>query len=73
MRATLTAYTGNTALPQIFINGEYIGSHLELFDMISNRNLFKKLDQAGINYNRVLDVDPYTLLPGWTRASTTST
>lgn len=72
MRTTLSAYTGSSSLPQIFIGGEFIGSHLELFDMISNRSLFKKLDASGVNYNRVLDIDPYTLLPGWTHAPTHS-
>jgi cysteine synthase A len=65
LKATLAAHTGCSQLPQIFIAGEYIGSCIELFDAVNNRSLYRKLDQHGISYNKVLDIDPYTLLPGW--------
>lgn len=68
MKATLVAHTGCSTLPQIFINGEFIGSCMELFDGINNRTLYKKLDQTAVPYNSVLDIDPYTLLPGWLKS-----
>jgi cysteine synthase A len=65
LKATLVAHTGCSVLPQIFIAGEYIGSCIELFDAVNSRSLYRKLDRNGIAYNKVLDIDPYTLLPGW--------
>ena len=68
MKATLVAYTGCSTLPQIFIQGEFIGSCMELFDAVNNRSLYKRLDFAKVQYNRVKDIDPYTLMPGWLSA-----
>ncbi|MCR6650694.1 MAG: glutaredoxin [Cellvibrionaceae bacterium] len=65
LKATLVAHTGCSTLPQIFIAGEYIGGCIEVFDAVNNRSLFRKLDKAGVPFNKVLDIDPYTLLPGW--------
>lgn len=65
IKATLVAHTGCSTLPQIFISGEFIGSCMELFDGVNNRSLYKKLDSAGVHYDREVDIDPYTLLPGW--------
>lgn len=65
IKATLVGHSGCSTLPQIFINGEFIGSCMELFDGVNNRTLYKKLDKAGVPYSREVDIDPYTLLPGW--------
>lgn len=65
LKATLVAHTGCSTLPQIFINGEYVGSCIEVFDAVNNRSLYRRLDKAGVPFNKVLDIDPYTLLPGW--------
>ncbi len=65
LKATLAAHTGCNTLPQIFIAGEFIGSCIELFDSVNNRSLYRKLDRAQVPYNKVIDIDPYTLLPGW--------
>jgi cysteine synthase A len=65
LKATLAAHTGCSTLPQIFIAGEFIGGCIEVFDAVNNRSLYRKLDQARVPFNKVLDIDPYTLLPGW--------
>jgi Cysteine synthase len=65
LKATLAAHTGCSTLPQIFIAGEYVGSCIEVFDAVNNRSLYRKLDKAGVAFNKVIDLDPYTLLPGW--------
>lgn len=69
LKATLIDHTGYSSLPQIFVDGKFIGGSTELFDSIINRNFFKKLDAAEVSYNRVVDVDPYTLLPGWMQSA----
>jgi cysteine synthase A len=65
LKTTLAAHTGCGTLPQIFIAGEYVGSCIEVFDAVNNRSLYRKLDKAGVGFNKVIDIDPYTLLPGW--------
>lgn len=65
LKTTLAAHTGCSTLPQIYVDGEFIGSCIELFDAVNNRSLYRKLDKAGVAYNKVVDIDPYTLLPGW--------
>lgn len=66
LKATLVAHTGQSTIPQVFIGGEFLGGCIELFDAVNSRSLFAMLDRAGVDYNRVVDIDPYTLLPGWT-------
>lgn len=68
LKATLVAHTNCSTLPQIFIGGEFIGSCIEIFDAVNNRSFFRKLDKAGVSFNKVIDIDPYTLLPGWMQA-----
>ena len=72
LKATLFEHTGHSTIPQIFVNGEFIGGTNELFDAINNRSFFRRLDTLGITYNRVKDIDPYTLLPGWLHAPSPS-
>lgn len=70
LKATLVAHTGCNSLPQVFVKGEFVGSCTELFDSVNNRKLFQRLSKANVPYNAVLDIDPYTLLPGWMHART---
>lgn len=65
LKAALVAHTGCNTLPQVFIGGEFLGSCTEIFDAVNNRKLFQKLAAFKIPHNRVLDIDPYALLPGW--------
>lgn len=65
LKASLIDYTGYSSLPQVFIGGELLGGSNELFDAVNNRSLFRRLDQVGVSHNKVVDIDPYTLLPGW--------
>lgn len=65
MLAALKAHTECSSLPQVFIHGEFIGNSLEVFDMVNNQSLLRLLDKHQIPFNRVINIDPYTLLPGW--------
>ncbi len=65
IRATLIEHTDCHSLPQVFVRGEFIGGSLEVFDMANNASLQRKLDQHRVPHNRVLNIDPYVLLPGW--------
>lgn len=52
-------------IPQIFIGGERIGGCTELFDAMRSGELQKRLDAAGVQYDKRVALDPYTLLPNW--------
>jgi cysteine synthase A len=52
-------------IPQIFVGGERIGGCTELFDAMRSGELQKRLDAAGVDYDKRVALDPYTLLPNW--------
>jgi cysteine synthase A len=65
IRAALREKTGSKTIPQIFIGGQYVGGATELFDSKKEGSLAELLDQNKVIYNKEVDVDPYTFLPGW--------
>ena len=65
IRAAIRAQTGLKTIPQIYIGGEHIGGATELFDACREGRMQALLEANGVDYNREIDVDPYTLLPGW--------
>ncbi|WP_231734382.1 glutaredoxin [Noviluteimonas gilva] len=64
IRAVLRAKFAPT-IPQIFIGGERIGGCTDLFDAMRNGQMQRRLDAAGVRYNKQIALDPYTLLPNW--------
>ncbi len=65
IRAVLKARIGSPTIPQIYIGGQHIGGCTDLFDAMRSGELRKRLDAAGIAYDRSVDLDPYELLPKW--------
>ncbi len=65
IRAALREKTGSKTIPQIFVGGQYIGGATELFDSQKEGNLAELLENSSVVYNKEIDVDPYTFLPGW--------
>ncbi len=65
IRAALRERTDSKTIPQIFIGGQYIGGATELFDSCKDGNMQKLLDENAVSFNRKVDVDPYSFLPGW--------
>jgi cysteine synthase A len=65
IRAALHERTGSRTIPQIFIGGQHIGGATELFDSCKDGSMQALLEQHDVPYNRNVDVDPYTFLPGW--------
>jgi cysteine synthase A len=52
-------------IPQIFIGGAHIGGCTELFDAMRSGEMQQRLDASGVEYDRTIALDPYTLLPNW--------
>lgn len=65
MRAVLSQLSGARTIPQIFIAGEHLGGCTELFDAMRDGSLQEQLENAGVNFDGSVDIDPYTLFPQW--------
>ena len=65
IRAALRDRIGSPTIPQIFIGGVHMGGCTELFEAMRDGSLSTSLDAAGVEYDRDVGVDPYSLLPKW--------
>ena len=65
IRAALREQTTSKTIPQIFIGGQYIGGATDLFDACKDGSLQKMLEENTVNYNKDVQDDPYSFLPGW--------
>jgi cysteine synthase A len=65
IRAVLRDRIGSPTIPQIFIGGTRIGGCTELFDALQDGSMAALLADAGVDYDRNIDVNPYSLLPKW--------
>ena len=68
IRLALNARFDVKTIPQIFVGGELIGGATELFDACRDGRLQALLEEYGVDYDKSVDTDPYTLLPGWLHA-----
>ena len=65
IRAALREQTTSKTIPQIFIGGQYIGGATDLFDACKDGSLQKMLEENTVSYNKDVQDDPYSFLPGW--------
>jgi cysteine synthase A len=65
IRAALREKTGSKTIPQIFVGGQFIGGATELFDSQKDGELADLLNKSSVPFNKEVDVDPYSFLPGW--------
>jgi cysteine synthase A len=65
IRAALREKTGSKTIPQIFVGGQFIGGATELFDSQKEGKLAELLEKSSVIYNKGVNVDPYSFLPGW--------
>jgi cysteine synthase A len=65
IRVALRERTDSKTIPQIFIGGQYIGGATELFDAAKDGTMQKLLEENTVNYNKTVQDDPYSFLPGW--------
>ena len=65
VRAVLRERTGTPTIPQIFVGGNHIGGCTELFETMQQGRLWQLLAEAGAEFDRGANVDPYSLLPKW--------
>ena len=65
IRAAIREQTGLKTIPQIYIGGNHLGGATELFDACKDGTMQKLLEDNAVSWNREVDVDPYSFLPGW--------
>jgi cysteine synthase A len=65
IRKAIEAHTGLKTIPQIFVGGEHIGGATETFDAVKDGSLQKLLEENNVQWNRSVDTEPYSFLPGW--------
>lgn len=68
IRLALNARYNVKTIPQIFVGGEHIGGATELFDACRDGSLQALLEKNNVAYDKSVDTDPYSLLPGWLHA-----
>jgi cysteine synthase A len=64
IRAVLTQRTGSPTIPQIYIGGTHVGGCIDLFDAMRAGRMRQLLEDAGVAFNRAVQIDP-CLLPKW--------
>jgi cysteine synthase A len=65
IRAAILERTGLKTIPQIYISGEHVGGATELFDACNDGSMVKLLEKSNVSWNKSVDTDPYSFLPGW--------
>jgi cysteine synthase A len=65
IRAAVGARTGAATIPQVFVGGQFIGGCTDVFDAWRQGRLQALLESNGVGFDRRLQLDPYSLLPGW--------
>jgi cysteine synthase A len=65
IRTVLKDRIGSPTIPQIWIGETYIGGCTELFDAMREGRMQALLEETGVEFDRDLDLDPYSLLPSW--------
>jgi cysteine synthase A len=65
LRPVLHQRTGARTIPQLFIGGESIGGATETFNAWRAGTIQKRLSELGVAYDASVQLDPYSLLPGW--------
>ena len=63
--AALNDRTAFGTIPQIFIGGEFMGGCTDTFDAFREGQVQELLDKNQVDYNREIQVDPYSFLPTW--------
>ena len=65
IRVVLAEQTSSKTIPQIYIGGVHVGGATDLFDGWKDGSIRKMLEENSVQFNREIDADPYSFLPGW--------
>jgi cysteine synthase A len=65
IRKVIEQRTGLKTIPQIYVGGEHVGGASETFDAVKDGSFQKMLEANSVTWNKKVDTDPYSFLPGW--------
>ena len=65
IRKVIEQRTGLKTIPQIYVGGQHIGGASETFDAVRAGTFQELLEQNSVSWNKQVDTDPYSFLPGW--------
>ena len=65
IRKVIEQRTGLKTIPQIYVGGEHVGGASETFDAIKDGSFQEMLESNNVTWNKEVDTDPYSFLPGW--------
>jgi cysteine synthase len=65
IRKVIEQRTGLKTIPQIYVGGTHVGGASETFDTIKDGSFQKMLEDNNVAWNKDVDTDPYSFLPGW--------
>ena len=68
IRKAIEQQTGLKTIPQIYIGGKHIGGATEMFDAAKDGSLATLLEVNHVSWNKSVNTDPYSFLPGWLHA-----
>ena len=65
IRKVIEQRTGLKTIPQIYVGGKHVGGASETFDAIKDGDFQNMLEDNNVAWNKGIDTDPYSFLPGW--------
>ena len=65
IRKAIEQHTGLKTIPQIYVGGQHLGGATETFDAIKDGSMQKLLEENNVEWNRSVNTEPYSFLPGW--------
>jgi len=65
IRKAIEQHTGLKTIPQVYVGGKHLGGASETFDAVKDGSMQKMLEENNVSWNRSVDTDPYSFLPGW--------
>jgi cysteine synthase A len=65
IRKVIEQRTGLKTIPQIYVGGQHVGGASETFDAIKDGSFQEMLEKNNVGWNKSIDTDPYSFLPGW--------
>jgi len=65
IRKAIEQRTGLKTIPQLYVGGKHLGGASETFDACKDGSLAKLLEENNVSWNKSVDTEPYSFLPGW--------
>jgi len=65
IRKVIEQRTGLKTIPQVYVGGKHVGGASETFDGVKDGSFQKMLEENSVNWNKDVDTEPYSFLPGW--------